>query len=83
MSYPKHICYRMGGHWGKQMHAVARTQEEEKTIRSLTEDRGHKITCVQPLENMDERERRQFIEMEEVGFRKDYRDQTDDPELPF
>ncbi len=83
VSYPKHICYRMGGFWGKQMHAVARTPEEEQSIRALTEDRGHKITCTQAIEDMDERARRQFVETEDVGFRKDYRDHADDPQLPF
>jgi len=83
MSYPKHICYRMGGHWGDQMHAVVRTPEEEDRIRSLTEERGHKITCVQPVEHMGDREYRQFVDVQEVGFRKDYRDSTDEPDLPF
>jgi len=83
MSYPKHICYRMGGRWGKQMHAVARLPREEEVIRTLAENRGHEITCVQPVEDMESRARRQFIEMEDIGFRKDYRDEANDPELPF
>lgn len=81
MSYPKHICYRMGGQWGKQMHAVARTPEEEDSFRALVEGRGHEITCVQPVEDMEPDARRQFIEIEDIGFRKTY--QEEDPELPF
>jgi len=99
MSYPKHICYRQGGVHGTQMHAVARDENEEEKIREMVSRRGHRIMCCQPIEEMEERERRQFIECEEVGFRKTYHDSKRDrerepsrenrpgretePELPF
>jgi hypothetical protein len=87
MSYPKHICYRQGGAWGKQMHAVARSEEDEEAIREMIATRGHKITCCQPIEQMEEGARRQFIEVQDIGFRKTYRDtestSAGEPELPF
>jgi len=76
-----------------QMHAVARDENEEEKIREMVSRRGHRIMCYQPTQEMEERERRQFIECEEVGFRKTYHDsgprresksgRETEPELPF
>jgi len=74
------------------MHAVAPTEEDEERIREMAASRGHTITCFQPIAEMEERARRQFIELEEIGVHKAYREtdadrdtspNTDEPELPF
>lgn len=87
MSYPKHICYRQGGGWGKQMHGVARSEEDEEAIREMIATRGHKITCCQPIDDMEEEALRQFIEVQDIGFRKTYRGaestSASDPQIPF
>lgn len=80
-NYPKHIAYRRHP-GGKSFHGVAEDANAEKQYRELVEERGYIMARIEPLSTLSRRERRQFIQHEDLGVRL-ADDDTATNDLPF